>query len=168
MMRLKDITFNFENCEMITIDGKYIGDFEVSDLTTSISRIACNAIDQIDTANTIAIEIHKNADKKYNPFGLKYYYGTIFKRLMADDIASIQFTLENQYNDIVKSTTYHYYVDWVGGSNYYNEAQKHHLSKDGNLYLLIKNNAQIEDYFNKEEIDDSEYMNFHFNMFDVG
>lgn len=167
-MRLKDITFNLENCEMITIDGKYIGDFEVSDLETSISRIACNAISQIDCANTIAIEIHKNADKEYNPFGQKDYSTTIFKRLMADDIASIEFTLESQYSDTVESTSYIYRVDWTDCNMDSNEAQKHYLSKDGNLYIVIKDGAQIEDYFDKDSIDDPEEMSFHFKMYHVG
>ena len=167
-MRLKDITFNLENCEMITIDGKYIGDFEVSDLTTSISRIACNAISQVDGANTIAIEIHKNADSEYHPFGQKDYSTTVFKRLMADDIASIEFTLESQYSDTIESKTYHYFVDWTGYNMDSNEAQKHYLSKDGNLYIVIKEGAQIEDFFDKESIDNSEEMSFHFKMYHVG
>ena len=43
-MKLKNITLVFENCDSITIDGKYVGEFIVDDIHTSIERIACNAI----------------------------------------------------------------------------------------------------------------------------
>ena len=54
-MKLKNITFIFENCDSITIDGKYIGYFLVDDMHTSIERIACNVIERMDTADTFAI-----------------------------------------------------------------------------------------------------------------
>ena len=41
-------------------------------------------------------------------------------------------------------------------------------TKDGNLYIVIKDGAQIEDYFDKESIDDPEDMSFHFKMYHVG
>ena len=63
-MKLTYIEFVFENCDSIKIEGKYIGDFLVDDLKTSMQRIACNSIEKIDTANTVAIEIHKDANKK--------------------------------------------------------------------------------------------------------
>lgn len=48
-MKLKNITLVFENCDSITIDGKYVGEFIVDDIHISIERIACNAIERIDT-----------------------------------------------------------------------------------------------------------------------
>ena len=44
-MKLKNIVFNFENCDSITIKGKYIGDFLVDDIKTNFKRIASNAIE---------------------------------------------------------------------------------------------------------------------------
>ena len=95
-MRLKNITFVFENCDTITIDGKYIGDFLVADLKTEIRRIACNAIERMDIAGTIAIEIHKDANKEYYQFGQNQYekFKTkVFDRLADNDITSIEFEL---------------------------------------------------------------------------
>lgn len=36
------------------------------------------------------------------------------------------------------------------------------------MYIVIDKNSKIEDYFDKEEIDDEETMKFHFGMCDVG
>ena len=68
-MKLTYIEFVFENCDSIKIEGKYIGDFLVDNLTTSIKRIACNSIEKMDVANTVAIEIHKDANKERYSFG---------------------------------------------------------------------------------------------------
>ena len=67
-MKVKNVTLCFENCDWVTIDGKYIGDLIVDDLHTCFRRIACNAIDKIETAKTIAIEIHKDANKERYQF----------------------------------------------------------------------------------------------------
>ena len=60
-MRIKYIELTLENCEVVTIDGKYIGDFLVDDISTSISRLACNWVGKVDWAGLVAIEIHKDA-----------------------------------------------------------------------------------------------------------
>lgn len=160
-MKLKNITFTFENCDMITIDGKYIGNFLVDEIKTSIQRVACNAIMQMDIAKVIAIEIHKDANKERYPLGCEDCTEMTFDRFLAyDDITSIEFTLDD--------TDYSYYVDWVGDSDMENEAQHSYMSKDNNLYIVISDGKNVEDYFDFEMIDDSEYMDFQFEMYDVG
>lgn len=170
-MRLKNIEFIFENCEVINIDGKYIGDFLIDDITTSIMRTACNCIQKCDIAHTIAIEIHKDANKEHYILGQTHiaeFKQTVFDRLSAcDDITSIEFTLEEWCNGKLKDTTYSYYVDWTGDSEYSNEAQVTYQSKAGHLYILIKDKARFDDYFDMDLIDDPEYMKFHFSMMGV-
>ncbi|MDE7425727.1 MAG: hypothetical protein K2N51_18870 [Lachnospiraceae bacterium] len=174
-MKLKYIEFVFENCDSIKIEGKYIGDFLVDDLEKSIKRIACNLIEKIEVANTIAIEIHKDANKERYQFNQTQYED--FKQMTFDrlkeyaDITSIQFELEEDYveeGQVLCREYYNYYVDWSGDSEYTNEAQKIYLSKDGNLYIVIADGKKLEDFFNLEEIDDGEYIDFHFDMCDVG
>ena len=100
-MKLTYIEFVFENCDSIKIEGKYIGDFLVDDLKTSMQRIACNSIEKIDTANTVAIEIHKDANKERYQFGqshIETFKEMTFDRFKAyGDITSIQFELEEDY-----------------------------------------------------------------------
>ena len=168
-MKLKNITFTFENCDMITIDGKYIGNFLVDEIKTSIQRVGCNAIIKMDIAKVIAIEIHKDANKERSSFDFwdcnddKHM---IFDRFLEyDDITSVEFTLDDGDGNC---TDYNYYVDWVGDSDMENEAQHSYVSKDNNLYIVISDGKNVDDYFDFEMIDDSEYMGFHFEMYDVG
>lgn len=172
-MRLKSITFILENCDYVTIDGKYIGDFIVEDIDTSVRRIACNAICKMVSASIIAIEIHKDANKKRNQFGCfvapEGFSQMTFDTLsMYNDITEIKFELEDEYHPDEPVESYEYYTDWTGDSDYTNEAQKTYISKDGNLYIVIADGKQIEDFFDKEDIDDKDYMDFHFSMYDVG
>ena len=165
-MKLKNITFTFENCDMITIDGKYIGNFLVDEIKTSIQRIACNAIMKMDIAKVIAIEIHKDANKERHPLGCEDCKEMTFDRFLAyDDITSIEFTLDDGDSNCAD---YDYYVDWVGDSDMENEAQHSYVSKDNNLYIVISDGKNVEDYFDFEMIDDSDYMDFQFEMYDVG
>lgn len=174
-MKLKYIEFVFENCDSIKIEGKYIGDFLVDNLETSIKRIACNSIEKIDVANTVAIEIHKDANKERYQFDQEHIEN--FKQMTFDrfkeygDITSIQFELEEDYVEEGQGPCreyYDYYVDWTGDSEYTNESQKTYLSKEGNLYIVISDGKNIEDFFDLEEIEDKDYMDFHFNMCDIG
>ena len=170
VMRLKTVTFVLENCEMITMDGKYIGDFLVDDIHSNITRIACNAIEKTDIADTVAIEIHKNADANRDTFD-EDSGTTTFKRLMRwDDVTQIEFELEEQYaegNQIPCVEHYHYFVNWTGDDDMENEAQTTYLSAEGNLYLVIAANKSIEDFFNLKAINDSESMCFHWEMYDM-
>lgn len=168
MSKLKYITFILENCERITIDGKYVASFLVDDIKTSISRMALNYIGRMDTVNTFAIEIHRDANDTINPFGdpnLGQYLK--FDRLARyDDITSIEFELYDNDNDW--SESHHYYVNWVGDDDYENDAQKSYLSKDNNLYIVIADGKNVEDFFDTEEINDSEYMDSYFLLLEVG
>jgi hypothetical protein len=177
-MKLKYITFCLENCDRITIDGKYIGDFVVKDIKTEIRRIATNAIDRIDIADTFAIEIHKDANKERYPFGQidkPNWKQMTFDRLVKySDITSIEFELYDDYTDEMEegavycTECYDYWVVWTGDDDETNDAQSNYVSKDGHLYIVISADKTIEDFFDKEDIDDSDYIDFHFDMCDVG
>lgn len=174
-MKLKKITFVFENCDCITIDGKYVGRFLVDDLHTEFRRVACNSIEKIETVNTFAIEIHKDANKERYQFDqeqIEDFKQTTFDRLKAfNDIVSIDFELEENYveeGQVPCIEYYAYYVNWVGESEYSNEAQTYYISSDGNFYMVVADGKTIEDFFDMEEINDSESMDFYFFMCDIG
>ena len=42
------------------------------------------------------------------------------------------------------------------------------MSKEDNLYIVIAEGADIEDFFDLEKIEDEDYMDFHFSMCDIG
>lgn len=163
---LKEITFVFENCDYITIDGKYVGHFLVDDIKTSFERIACNSISKMDVAETFVIEIHKDANKERYPFGQldgmvwANYKHSIFDRFMEYDITSIEFVLNEK--------EYSFYVTWNGDDDQMNDSQSNYISKDGNLYVVISKDKKVEDFFDLDEFDDSDYMDVHFDLNDVG
>ena len=170
-MKLKNITFVLENCDCITIDGKYIGDFLVEDIRTSIQRIACNAIMKMDIVHTFAIEIHKDANKERCPFGFEEDKELTFDRLAYDDVTQIEFELVDDYVEEGQEPIiehYHYFIHWVGDSDYTNEAQKSYISNVGNLYMVIADGKTIENFFYKEQIDDDDHMEFVYSMYDIG
>lgn len=157
---LKEVTFIFENCDSITIDGKYVGEFLVDDIKTSFERMACNYIGKCETANTFVIEIHKDANKERCALGVEEWKQMTFDRFGGCDIASIEFELEGK--------RYSYYVNWTGDDDCLNDAQSNYISKLDNLYVVIAENKKVEDVFDLEEINDSDYMDFYFDMNDVG
>ena len=168
-MKLKNITFTFENCDRITINGKYIGDFLVDEIKTSIQRVASNAIMKFDIAYEFAIEIHKDANKERSSFD--FWDHNDDKHMIFDrfskwaDITRIDFVLEGSDGS---ETDYSYTTNWVGDSDMENDAQHSYVSKDNNLYIVISDSKNVEDYFDFEMIDDSEYMDFKFEMYDIG
>ncbi|MCM1324381.1 MAG: hypothetical protein NC218_09480 [Acetobacter sp.] len=167
-MNLKSITFGFENCESITIDGKYVCQFLVDDIHAYFARIACNAITKVDIADTFVIEIAAMADKPYKAFGQLDPTTSKFKRFLAyNDITSIDFTLYNDYGDEPNEETYSYWLGWKGDCEEINEAQTTYLSDLGNLYIVVSKDKTFDDYFNKEEINDKDETSFHFDMCDI-
>lgn len=168
-MKLNSIEFIFENCDCIEISGAYVGDFIVDDIVTSIQRIACNSIEEMQTAKTIAMEIHKDANKPRYEFEqeqINSFRQMTFDRFTAyNDVTAIEFELFNEHTNELKH--FHYYVDWCGDSDYENSAQSVYISKQGNLYLVIKDGMNVLNMFDVENIDDEEYMNYKFSMYDL-
>lgn len=174
-MKLKNITLVFENCDSITIDGKYVGEFLVDNIHTSIERIACNAIERIDSADTFAIEFHKDANKErfqFDQIDCEDFKQMTFDRLSAcNDITSIQISLIEDYveeGQIPREEYYDYYVKWTGENDYANDSQVNYMSDCGNFYMVIAEGKKIEDFFDLEEINDEESMDIHFSLCDVG
>ena len=169
-MRLKKIELTLENCEVIKIPGKYIGTFLVDKIRKCISRVAANAIIEMNIAGEVLIEIHRDANKSYKPFGIdtpdKKY---IFDRLIRyRDITQIDFVIES--DDDRKS--YHYSIEWPNSDYNENDEQISFLSHCGHLYIVIskktiKKKWGIYDFFD-EDIDDEEEMDCHFRLLGIG
>lgn len=165
-MDLNYIEFSLENCEVIKIDGKYIGDFLVDDIKTQIMRTACNSIDKMDICGTFIIEISKSANELYKPFSMaKEEYK--FNRLKYNDITSIEFQLSHD-NQIEH---YYYYVDYDSDNQDYapNLNQQSYLSELGNLYIVVDkkckdNPDRLFEFFSKEQMNNKEEMNFRFDV----
>lgn len=173
-MKLKYITFIFENCDSITIDGRYVGDFIVDDIQTYIARIASNSIDKMEIVHTFVIEIHKDANVEryqHNQTHIERFKQMTFDRFVdCNDITGIEFELEDTYVENRENPCMEHYcygVNWSGDSDYYNESQVNYISKDGHLYIVIAKDNSIEKFFDLETINDSEYTDFKWEMYGV-
>lgn len=160
MSTVKLIYIVLENCEVYTFNKEDIGYFEISDIREEIFRCATNTIKKYKTAHCVNIELFDNHRFQTTVFGKNDKTDT-FKRIFeGNDITQIHIKYEDNTED-------HYLVDY----NELNEAlgapnknQKSYISDLGNLYLVISESEQLEDVFNKEEINDIDVVNFHKEM----
>lgn len=158
MKDVKSIGFGFENCEYFSIDAKYFGAFQLTDFCRSIHRVGCNAILKMNLVDTVVMEIFSEGNGQYNPFGDEDEVNNFFDRLQTyDDITSISVT----YDD---DTVEEYYVDYkeevedqLGSPNVY---QHTYMNKFGDLYIVISKDKGIFDFFDKEEINNKENIDF--------
>lgn len=173
-MLIRKLELMMENCEMITIEGKYIGQFFAGEIKRSICRMGCNHICIMDVCHEFGIEIHKDANKKHAPFGEQKWETFTFDRLtQCNDITSIAIYLYDQYNDEARDDTSkdiveHYYIHWDGDDDYNNPSQHSKIAKTGWLYMTIGQNLNIDEIFPSEEVDNEEYSDFHSSMLDIG
>ena len=168
--RLLELKFQLENCDWITIPGKYIGSFCVTDIKKYISRLDINYIGEYDVAESIFIEIHRDANTFHKQFGEIQNYGhTKFKRLMEwNDITGIEFSIETSCeNGLVTKNDYSYTVDWCEMDDFNNQYQKTYLSPLGHLYVVISATKDIFDVFDNDEINNQEWMDKRFNIMSV-
>lgn len=157
-MKLKNISFVFENCEEISIDGKNIGYFLAQDILTIVERIAINSISKMEFVKTFAIEIGKNANNDYSPFGTNTKKQKVFDRfLVYNDITQIAFTLVDDACSTPHEEFYHFFVKWDEDDEYINKFQTTYLSENKNLYIVISDKNKFESIFDKQDIDYPDY-----------
>ncbi|KAA9007295.1 hypothetical protein F4V43_02070 [Paenibacillus spiritus] len=145
-MKIKSVEFALENCEVLSIDGKYIGNFQVRDLKKHITK-HYNSIMHMTTCELFSIAISREANKEYNAFDVEEWKHNLFERLSARDICSVDLIYEDGTKD-------EFYVDWVGESEYKNEAQDSYVSKLGDLYIVISKEQTVKTCFGNWNIDD--------------
>ncbi|MDR6779455.1 hypothetical protein J2W98_003735 [Paenibacillus peoriae] len=147
MKKLKEIVFGFENCESLSVDAKYIGNFSVTNVRKSIIR-HYGDIRFMDICDTFSIVVNKNANTDYKVSvveGNSYKQNT-FDRLTNGDIVVIDIVYDDDSKDEI-------YVQWEGKSDYLNEAQKTYISKLGDLFIVISKEETVESFFEDWGID---------------
>lgn len=162
--KLEKLTFKFENCDQITIDGKNIGFFEINNIHEDMYMERNGTISYTKRVDTFAIEIHSSENKERYPFGLsqlKDLKHTVFERLLRDDIVSINFTLKDINDDSLHSYTYYVYWDENESNNDINTSQNGYISKLGHLYISISKDYSFEHFFSIETINNEPFINFH-------
>lgn len=177
MNGISRIELGLENCEVITIDGKYIGSFDASNIHTDISRMGCNYIGKSQSCDSFAIEIYRDANIINRPFGIENDddYIKIFERITKyNDITSVTVYYDKKddnYKDVETGESDYFYVTYeeenegqLGSPNIY---QSSYINDFGDLYIVIDKDKKIFDLFDKEEINDADSLDFKFSMYDI-
>lgn len=162
-MNLKEITFIFENCDSITVSGKYIGEFWLSKMKECFGRLAVNHFGSFKVCEQMIIEIHRDADRVRHVFDSPFPYNphSVFERLSAGDITSVDAVLEN--GETVSCS-----VPWNPDDEYTNSWQVSKISKAGHLYISIGEKSNFDEVFPSEEIDDIDTAAFRMDMMGIG
>ena len=160
---IERIDLILENCEVVSIDRKYLGRFFIGNIVKEIRRIACNAIDEIVTAKESYIEINRNSDtEQTNMLGKNYYPLERLRRY--NDIAAVDIIYADGKTD-------YYYTDYDEGENENcsgaeNINQKSKFNNFGDLYISIGESINIDEVFPDGDINDKESIDFMWGVFD--
>ena len=168
-MLVRKIVLRLENCEVITIDGNYVGTFCADDVRRTISRQGCTQVEVREVCNVFFMEIHKDANKRreMDDSNIIGEDSTVFERLQRyDDITSIQIHLFNQ-DEPTKDVIYDYFVPW-NGDNDHNKWQHSKIAKTGWLYMVIGKDVDLETVFASEFVDDKQEAEFRARMLAIG
>nr|DAH73365.1 MAG TPA: hypothetical protein [Caudoviricetes sp.] len=162
-MNIKKIEFILENCEVITIDGRFIGDFDLDNIKTRVRRVA-NAINKIVSVEDVAIEIRSLANVTTTcPWGVDETFKPFDRLTEHHDITAIVVYFNDNSSEC-------YYVNYRSKGDYIgakNLNQHTHVSSLGNLYLVISEKNTIEDYWDIRKINDENAMYFKFSMYNI-
>lgn len=158
---IKEIEFVLENLEIVTFKPEELGELHIGKITECVNRVACNSIAKSKVADDIAIEIFKKAQFQKSvieSFKKKDY----FKRIINfSDITHINLIYSDDTEDYLS-------VVWEEDekNDDINLLQKSMLSDLGNLYIIISSDKtkDVKDYFDMEEINDKDAMEFKEDM----
>ena len=163
MNELKELEITFENCEYMTIPRNIIGTFRIDGIHDVVSRLAINSICKYKVADTVVMELYKEGDTEYFPFGSLDEITKFDRLTMYHDITRITV----KYKDNTEETFIVKYEDESETPGADNAYQKTYTSNLGNLYIVIDKNP-LDHWFAMEYINDSEQMDFEKDMLDIG
>ena len=153
MKNIEAIEFVFENCECLTVDSKYIGDFSMEGFETKIMGAGVCTIREYTTCEKINLVIYKDGNITVESYGDKY---KVFDRILScNDITSICLKYED---DIEREI----YVPWDEENNNYNNKAQSSFMSDEHLYLTINKDCQsVHDIYTDETV---EYLNKNYRI----
>lgn len=160
------IEFIFSDSSSARVRADYIGDFFIDNIQKRINKAhGPRLLEFDDYAQTIAIEIHKSAEKII----IDEYYDiteSLFKRLRENDVVSIRLEMES---DDLPLSIHEYKVEWdVDNCNSRSNKYQHwYISELGHMYIVIDKEKCINDFFDFERINNIGSMNLHFFLHGV-
>lgn len=156
MKDVKSIGFGFENCEYFSIDAKYFGAFQLSDINTRIQRVACNSISRVDSVDSVVMEIFSEGNGEYlSGFGDEKV--KFFDRIVTyNDITSITVIYDDDSEETYWVNYKEEVEDQLGSPNMYQQTE---MNKFGDLYLVISPKP-MPHFFDDKVINDEDSISF--------
>lgn len=144
--QISKIELILENCEVITISGKYIGSFEVNNLQTSIRRTAINSIDKVQECESFVLSVYRDANVIQNTFlDTGHYKVIIFDRIHNyKDITAIEVHFTNGKKEYIC-------MPWCSATGDKNIYQKSYMNSKGDIFLVIGKGIDVEAIWGNDE-----------------
>ena len=147
-MNISKIELVLENCEVISVDAKYIGKIVARNIFPSIENDGYDDIKRRFCCYTFGIELHKDLGE----YGVIQSYESlpnVFDRLTYfDDIAQVVV----YYKDGIEET---YFTDFEGEEE--NKNQESYISAAGHLYIKISGMYSLGDIFDENILSTPDY-----------
>lgn len=131
------IEVTFENLDYITIPAPYFYDFQMTDIQTSVRRVAANAILKYSLVNSVIFELKAEANKDAVTFEGDFYCGDseddgLFQRLQNRDITHIDLIYADKSRE-------QFSIVWEddGDDEYHNRLQSSSVNAEGRLCVQI-------------------------------
>lgn len=157
-MKLKVITFYFENLDEISISGDHIGVISIPEIRKQY--FGCGErVQMIDIAPQFYIEIHKDANGTYREFGLADCQRNIFDRLSHGDITEIEIEFDR---GLLPNKIHCIKMNWNEANDYININQKSVISNLGHLHILIDKRRTMRQVISSEIMNSEDDMKNHF------
>ena len=161
---IKKIEIVLENCEVITVDGEYIGDFSCDDIKHSIHRMGCNYIGESLVCKDFLMSIHRdcalNDTQEFIMGSLNEKRNPLQRINNYRDITSIYIHFTDE-----KKEPKQIYVKWNDDCEWSNYYQKTHINQFGDLFIVVSKDLKFADVFDMEEIEDKESIDFMWEMY---
>lgn len=158
---IKEIHLCFENLDRIIFERKYIGNFILDNIQTSISRIGMNRIDSVVYAKKFVLEVKKDANifEKDINYGERYVFDRFIKY---QDICNIEIIYKTGKQES-------YYFDYDGGEHdgdlgADNINQKSRINQFGDLEIVIDKDLSFDECFAYTQDEDNR--NFMWDLYE--
>lgn len=136
------IEITFENLDYIVIPAHYFREFELTDIRTTVRRVATNAILKCAVVNSVMFELNLEANKDAGAFEgsvccISTEEGSLFDRLQNRDITQMKLIYADKAEE-------EFSIAWEDEENdeYRNRLRRTLINPAGQLYVQIMRSSQ--------------------------
>lgn len=153
---LKHIVITLENCEEVILPSEAFGALVIDNIHSRICRIGHGTVLHLNKAGEVAVEVLPDANKLGTINPAPNPHCSVIERLTSHfDIVSIEMCFEYGQSCEIYAEYDTGDNDAVGADNL---NQKHYISKNGALYIVISSSGKkINDFFDFETINSKGY-----------